>query len=143
MMKDFGSSNAFISKMTTAGKNAKIGNDPVKTLATWSKSLLDDFQCKNVQISRASTNDTLLEKLNQLSQHVCELRRESTKRKANEQSMIGIILSMEIFLKETAGFFQLSSDAATSPKRRKNQQVQNEAIENEAAAPNVNNTLFI
>jgi hypothetical protein len=39
-MKDFGSSNAVISKMTTAGENAKIGNDPVKTLATWSKSLL-------------------------------------------------------------------------------------------------------
>jgi hypothetical protein len=64
MMKDFGSSNAVISKKITAGKSAKIGNDPIKTLARWSKILLDDFQCRNVQISPASTNDTLLEKGN-------------------------------------------------------------------------------
>ncbi len=49
MMKDFGSTNAVISKMITARKSAKIGNDPVKAFERWSKILLDGFQCRNVQ----------------------------------------------------------------------------------------------
>ncbi len=97
MMKDFGSCNAAVSKMISAATTAKIGDDPVKTLARWSKVLQDDFHGRNLQISQKPNNDAQNERLNN---HVSELKREITERKANEQSMICTMMSMEAKLNE-------------------------------------------
>lgn len=122
MMKDFGSCNAAVSKMISAATTAKIGDDPVKTLARWSKVLQDDFHGRNLQKSQKPNNDAQIERLNN---HVSELKREITERKAKEQSMICTMMSMEAKLNEALKLLrQYHNDLTPSPKKRKIQESQ-------------------